>query len=140
MVLLIPYSEGTIMSENSALKQQIPAKQVDREEIRYRLPLCKLTVSRSKLFGTTERLFMRVEDVEKIYGIPRNTIRDLIANADKTGFPYFHIGRSLYIPRVLLEEWIIAHSTMVPINSNETTPSQCPSPAVLFTPSTKRKN
>jgi len=109
-------------------------------EPRYRLPICDLTLKRSQIFPPTDLVLMRPEDVERNYGIPVKTVRDLYTNADRTKFPHFRIGRCVFIPRIPLQDWIIANSTLVPVEADKSTPSQCPSLAVPFTPSNERQN
>jgi len=105
-----PIPATKISSDTSSKSSPVESPQI------YRIPICNLTTSDSELFSQSRKVFLRPKDVEEIYSIPLNTTRDLIAHASETHFPFFKIGRSVFIPHLLLRKWIIENCSLVPID------------------------
>jgi len=65
-------------------------------------------------------ILLRPADVERLYGIPASTVYDWIHEQPETHFPAVKMvvkseskRRMILIPKQLLDEWIVEHSTLM---------------------------
>ena len=65
-------------------------------------------------------VFLRPNDIERLYGIPASTVYDWIHAQPETHFPAVKLvvksenkRRMVLIPKRLLDEWIVEHSTLM---------------------------
>jgi hypothetical protein len=88
----------------------------------YTIPFFDKTVTHDAVFGLKGEnpLLLRPADVERFYGIPVSTVYDWIKEQPITHFPAFKLAvteeskrRLVLIPKQLLDEWIVEHSTLM---------------------------
>ena len=88
----------------------------------YLIPFGEKPVAHEDVFGVhgEDPLFLRPASVEKIYGIPASTVYDWIHEQSITHFPAVKLAvkdeskrRLVLIPKRLLDQWIIDHSTLM---------------------------
>ena len=88
----------------------------------YQIPFVTEPVAHRTIFDhqADNPVFLRPADVEKLYGIPASTVYDWIHDQAQTGFPVIKLvvkdeskRRMVLIPKRLLDEWIIEHSTLM---------------------------
>ena len=85
-----------------------PTIREPKPEKAYTLPISNITINHKKLFGESEKVFLRPAEL-KNYGLPTATVNDMVYRASEMEdpFPFIKLGRKTLIPRVALEEWIL---------------------------------
>ena len=88
----------------------------------YTLPFGEKPVSHDVVFGLRGEnpILLRPNDIERLYGIPASTVYDWIHAQPETHFPAVKLvvksenkRRMILIPKQLLDEWIVDHSTLM---------------------------
>lgn len=88
----------------------------------YLFPFAEKEASHDTIFTVQGEnpVFLRPGDIERIYGIPASTVYDLIHDQPETHFPAVKLAikddskrRLVLIPKRLLDEWIVDHSTLM---------------------------
>ena len=88
----------------------------------YTLPFGEKPVSHDSVFGLKGEnpILLRPNDIERLYGIPASTVYDWIHAQPETHFPAVKLvvksenkRRMILIPKQLLDEWIVNHSTLM---------------------------
>ena len=88
----------------------------------YTLPFGEKPVSHDVVFGLKGEnpILLRPADVQRLYGIPASTVYDWIHEQPETHFPAVKLvvksenkRRMILIPKQLLDEWIVDHSTLM---------------------------
>ena len=88
----------------------------------YTLPFGEKPVSHDEVFGLRGEnpILLRPNDIERLYGIPASTVYDWIHAQPETHFPAVKLvvksenkRRMILIPKQLLDEWIVEHSTLM---------------------------
>jgi hypothetical protein len=102
----------------------------------YRHPFGETSVAHDTLFDFegNNPIFLRPADIERFYGIPVSTVYDWIHEQPTTHFPAVKLAinedrkrRLVLIPKRLMDEWIIEHSTLMREKSHtdpQTTPRE----------------
>lgn len=99
----------------------------------YQLPFGSGPVSHEQIFGALGEnpILLRPVDVERLYGIPASTVYDWIHEQPETHFPAFKLAvkgeskrRLVLIPKQLLDEWIVEHSTLQRVRGNQEGPKK----------------
>ncbi len=79
-------------------------------------------MSHDEVFGLRGEnpILLRPNDIERLYGIPASTVYDWIHAQPETHFPAVKLvvksenkRRMILIPKQLLDEWIVEHSTLM---------------------------
>lgn len=63
-----------------------------------------------------ERELLRANEVARLLNVGRSTVYELIARRE---LPVIRIGRLVRVPRLALEEWIVANTAGLPASHEE---------------------
>ncbi len=99
-------------------------RQIKQPEKRYRLPLCEVVLTESALWGTQSGpVLLRPEDVERLYGIPKGSVYDLVYKSTEMPdpLPFLKLERKTMIPRAALEAWILRQAHVKEVESEQAT-------------------
>ena len=100
----------------------VPQPEKIIESPTYLFPFAENSASHETIFTVQadNPVFLRPDDVERLYGIPASTVYDWIKEQPETHFPAVKLAvkedrkrRLVLIPKRLLDEWIVEHSTLM---------------------------
>jgi hypothetical protein len=99
-------------------------KQIKQPEKRYKLPICGVVLSESALWGSQPGpVLLRPEDLEKLYGIPKGSVYDLVYKSSEMPdpLPFLKLERKTMIPRAALEAWILRQAHVKEVQNDQPT-------------------
>lgn len=108
------------MASNPSEEQKSTPKPVAT----YTLPFGERAVTHEEVFAICgeDPLFLRPADIHRLYGIPISTVYDWISEQPLTHFPAIKLvvkdegkRRLVLVPKQLLDQWIIDHSTLMKV-------------------------